>query len=119
MRRRIATLIAFAALWSMTAAGEPLLAQSYCPNDAPVDCGGYCCAHGAYCTAFGGCCPIGYYDTGDGHCIPENHPYCGSGKYCPPSTTVACREACYDSAADAVIDGCPIEEHVVCGLPGR
>lgn len=114
--------IALAAIWMAVGlpaavAGPLQLAQGgECPAGYPVDCGDYCCPAGNYCTD-GGCCPNGTWDSGDGYCIPDGHPYCGDGKYCNPGDTIACRGYCYRGAREAVEDGCPVSEHIVCGGP--
>jgi hypothetical protein len=102
------------------AGGAPLqLVQGdACPADYPVDCGTFCCEAGSYCTG-DGCCPEGTWDSGDGYCIPDGHPYCGDGKYCDPGDAIACRGICYTGAGDAVENGCPVSEHLICGGPAQ
>ena len=108
------------AAWVGAAEAAPLrLALGECPAAYPVDCGTYCCESGSYCTGDEGCCPNGTWDSGDGYCIPDGHPYCGDGKFCSPGNTIACRGTCYSGAREAVEDGCPVSEQIVCGAPAR
>lgn len=101
------------------AAPLQLVQANACPTDFPVDCGAYCCAAGSYCTDGDGCCPDGTWDSGDGYCIPDKHPYCGDGKYCDPGDAISCGGNCYRGASDAIEDGCPVSQHIVCGGPAR
>lgn len=87
-----------------------------CPDGYPVDCGSYCCGANSYCSG-SGCCPNGTWDSGDGYCVPDGHSYCGDGKYCDASDTIVCAGTCYSDAGQAVDDGCPVSEHIVCGSP--
>lgn len=101
-------------------AGPLRLVQSdACPADYPVECDTYCCEAGSYCSSGDGCCPYGTWDSGDGYCVPDGHPYCGEGKYCDPGDTIACGGTCYLGADEAVEDGCPVSEHIVCGAPAE